>query len=244
MGYSRDTYYRYKELYVSGGESALHEISRKKPMVKNRVSAHVEVAVVRLALDNPALGQYRVANQLGQEGILVSGGGVWSIWLRHGLETVKKRLRALERHSAKVGTLLTETQLQCLEKAKIQREAYGEIETEHPGYLISQDTYFVGTMKGVGRIYQQTAIDIYSRYAFTTLYTEKTAVIAAHMLNSTVIPWFNERNVPLLPVLTDRGTEYCGHLEQHAYQLYLAVENIDHSRTKAYSPQTNGSVVN
>ena len=242
MGYSRDTFYRYKELYESGGEAALIEISRKKPIVKNRVAPHIEEAVLQIAVDNPALGQHRVSNQLKQQGILISGGGVRSIWQRHGLETFKKRLKALEAHSAKSGILLTEEQLVCLEKAKIQREARGEIETEHPGYLIAQDTYFVGTMKGVGRIYQQTVIDTYSRCAFATLYTEKTAITAAHMLNDTVIPWFSDHQVPILRVLTDRGTEYCGKLEQHAYQLYLAVENIDHTRTKAYSPQTNGIV--
>ena len=162
--------------------------------------------------------------------------------MRNNLETFKKRLKTLEKHSAQEGLLLTEEQLKCLEKAKNEREAYGEIETEHAGYLISQDTYFVGTMKGVGRIYQQTVVDTYSRVAFAKLYTEKTAITAAHMLNSEVIPWFSSSDVPILRVLTDRGTEYCGKIDSHAYQLYLAVENIDHSRTKAYSPQTNGIV--
>jgi len=242
MGYSRDTFYRYKELYENGGEEALQEISRKKPIEKNRVPAHIEDAVLSLAIENPALGQLRAANTLKQRGILLSAGGVRSIWMRNGLETFKKRLKALERKSAKEGILLTEEQLKCLEKAKHEKEAYGEIETEHAGYLIAQDTYFVGTMKGVGRIYQQTVIDTYARVAFAKLYTEKTAITAAHMLNSEVLPWFNERDVPVLGVLTDRGTEYCGKIDSHAYQLYLAVEDIDHSRTKAYSPQTNGTV--
>lgn len=239
---NRKLTYRYKELYEAGGEEALHEISRSKPIVKNRVPEHIEDAVVKIAVDNPALGQKRVINELKKQGIIISEGGVRSIWLRNGLETFKKRLKALEKHSAKEGILLTEDQLKCLEKAKSEREAHGEIETEHAGYLISQDTYFVGTMKGVGRIYQQTVIDTYSRVAFANLYTEKTAITAAHMLNDNVIPWFTEQGVPILRVLTDRGTEYCGKIEHHAYQLYLAVENIDHSRTKAYSPQTNGIV--
>lgn len=242
MGYSRDTFYRYKELYETGGEAALEEISRRKPIIKNRVPAHVEDAVLKLALDNPALGQHRASNELKQQGIIISGGGVRSIWQRNDLETFKKRLKALEKHSAQEGILLTEDQLKCLEKAKHQREAQGEIETDHVGYLLSQDTYFVGTMKGVGRIYQQTVIDTFSRRAFAKLYTEKTAITAAHMLNSEVVPWFAEKEIPILRILTDRGTEYCGKIDHHAYQLYLATENIDHSRTKAYSPQTNGIV--
>ena len=242
MGYSRDTFYRYKELYESGGEEALHEISRKKPIIKNRVPEYVEDAVLKKALENPALGQKRVAYELKQAGIIISDGGVRSIWLRHNLETFKKRLKQLEKHSAEERILLTEEQLQCLEKAKNEREAHGEIETEHPGYLIAQDTYFVGTMKGVGRIYQQTVVDTYSRVAFAKLYTEKTAITAAHMLNAKVLPWFTEQSVPILRVLTDRGTEYCGKIDSHAYQLYLGIENIDHSKTKAYSPQTNGII--
>lgn len=240
MGYSRDTFYRYKELYENGGEEALQELSRKKPVIKNRVPEYIEEAVTALAVENPALGQLRASNELQKRGIIVSASGVRSIWLRNDLESFKKRLKALENKSAKEGILLTEEQLQCLEKAKLEREAHGEIETEFPGYLGSQDTYFVGRMKGVGRIYQQTFIDTYSRVAFAKLYTEKTAITAAHILNEVVVPWFNEQDVSLLRILTDRGTEYCGRVEEHAYQLYLAVENIDHSKTKARSPQTNG----
>lgn len=240
MGYSRDTFYRYQELYEIGGEEALHELSRKKPLEKNRVPEYIEDAVVKLAIEKPALGQNRASNELNRRGIMISSSGVRSVWLRHDLETFKKRLKMLETKSAQDGILLTEEQLQCLEKVKLEKEAHGEIEPECPGYLGSQDTYFVGTMKGVGRIYQQTFVDTYSRIAFAKLYTEKTALVAAHALNETVVPWFNAQEVPLLRVLTDRGTEYCGKIDEHAYQLFLAIENIDHSKTKARSPQTNG----
>ena len=240
MGYSRDSFYRFKELYETGGEQALMEISRKKPIMKNRVPEHVEQAVIALAIENPALGQLRASAELQQRGIIVSSSGVRSIWLRHDLETMKKRLKALEARSAQEGLVLTEAQLAALEKAKEQREAKGEIETECPGYLGSQDTYYVGTMKGVGRIYQQTFVDTYSRVALCKLYTEKTAITAADLLNDKVFPFFAEQDIPLLRILTDRGTEYCGKVESHAYQLYLAVEDIDHSKTKARHPQTNG----
>ncbi|QGN78660.1 Integrase core domain protein [Piscirickettsia salmonis] len=206
--------------------------------MKNRVPEHIEQAVIDLAIENPALGQLRASNELLQRGVIVSSSGVRSVWLRNGLETFKKKLKALEAKSAQDGILLTEEQLQVLEKAKQEKEAHGEIETEHPGYLGSQDTYYVGTMKGVGRIYQQTFVDTYSRVAFACLYTEKNAVTAAHALNESVIPWFEERDTPLLRILTDRGTEYCGKIEHHAYQLYLAIEDVDHTRTKARSPQT------
>jgi len=240
MGYSRDSFYRFKELYETGGELALQEISRKKPVLKNRVDAHIEQAVVEMAIDKPAYGQVRVSNELKQQGIFVSPGGVRSIWLRHDLETFKKRLKALEAKAASEGLILTEDQLSALERAKQEKEAHGEIETEHPGYLGAQDTFYVGTLKGVGRIYQQTFIDTYSKVALVKLYDRKNALVAADMLNDRVLPFFESHSVPLLRILTDRGSEYCGNLEQHEYQLYLAVENIDHSRTKAKSPQTNG----
>ena len=240
MGYSRDSFYRFKELYDQGGEAALMDVCKRKPIIKNRVPEHIEEAVVAMAIDQPALGQERVSNELKQRGILVSGSGVRSIWLRHDLSNFQQRLKALEAKVAQEGIILTEEQLQALEKSRREKEAHGEIESEHPGYLGSQDTYYVGHIKGIGRIYQQTFVDTYCRVAMATLYTEKTAITAADMLNSTVWPFYESQAIPLLRILTDRGSEYCGNTERHAYQLYLAIEDIDHSRTKAYSPQTNG----
>ena len=240
LGYSRDSFYRYKELYETGGEAALQEISRKKPILKNRVAPEIEEKVVDLAFEQPAWGQQRASNQLRKEGIFISPGGVRSDWLRHDLHTFKLRLKALEAKMAQEGLVLTEEQLAALERAKQEKEAHGEIETEHPGYLGSQDTFYVGTLKGVGRIYQQTFIDSYCKVAFAKLYDRKNALVAVDILNDRVVPFFEEHDVRLLRVLTDRGTEYCGKREDHEYQLYLTLEDIDHSKTKARSPQSNG----
>jgi transposase InsO family protein len=240
MGYSRDSFYRFKELYDQGGELALQEISRKKPCIKNRVEEHIEKAVVEFAIEKPAYGQLRTSNELKKKGLFVSPGGVRSIWLRHDLETFKKRLKALEAKAAQENLILTEEQVRALEKARDEKESHGEIESLHPGYLGAQDTYYVGTLKGVGRIYQQTFIDTYAKVAFVKLYDRKNALVAADMLNDRVVPWYEDHDVRLLRILTDRGTEYCGNRERHEYQLYLAIEDIDHSKTKARSPQTNG----
>jgi transposase InsO family protein len=240
MGLSRDTFYRYKSAVESGGVDALLDQNRRKPNHKNRVEESIELAVKEYAIEYPAHGQQRTSNELRKKGVFVSGSGVRSVWLRHNLANFKDRLKALEVKVASEGILLTESQIAALERKKYDDEACGEIETAHPGYLGSQDTFYVGTLKGVGRIYQQTFVDTYSKVAFAKLYTTKTPITSADILNDKVLPFFEQQQLPMLRILTDRGTEYCGKVEQHDYQLYLAINNIEHTKTKVQSPQTNG----
>lgn len=240
MGYSRDTFYRYKSAVESGGVEALLDKNRKQPNVKNRVDEATESAVIAFAIEWPAYGQLRASNELRKQGVFVSPSGVRSIWLRHELASLKQRLKALEKKSAEEGFVFTESQIAALEKKQDDDLACGEIETVHPGYLGSQDTFYVGTLKGVGRVYQQTFVDTYSKIAHCKLYTTKTPITSADLLNDRVLPFFEEHGMNVLRILTDRGTEYCGKVEQHDYELFLGLNDIEHTKTKARSPQTNG----
>lgn len=240
MGVSRETFYRYQELAENGGVDALINRSKRVPNLKNIVDEAIEQAVISYAIEYPAYGQHRTSNELRKQGIFVSGSGVRSIWLRHRLENFKKRLKVLEDKVANKGIILNGQQIAALEKKKHDDEASGEIETAHPGYLGCQDTFYVGNLKGVGRVYQQTFIDSYSKVVHCKLYTTKTPITAADILNDKVLPFYNNHDLPMLRILTDRGTEYCGKVEHHDYQLYLAINDIDHTKTKAMSPQTNG----
>jgi Integrase core domain len=218
----------------------LPEISRKKPCVKNRVEAHIEQAAVDLAIEQPAYGQVRVSNELKKQGILVSPGGVRSIWLRHDLETFAKRLKGLEAKSAQDNLVLTEAQLQALEKA-LAREGSPRRDRDRTSRLSGVSRHLLRWHDQRGRTH--LSADIY-RHLLPSgdrkLYETNTALTAADLLNDRVMPFFESQDVPLLRILTDRGSEYCGNVAHHEYQLYLAIEDIDHTRTKVKSPQTNG----
>lgn len=240
MGFSRDTFYRYKSAVEEGGVESLFDKSRRQPNLKNRTDETTEKAILDYVIENPAHGQLRVSNELRKRGVFVSPSGVRCIWLRHDLASFKQRLNALEKKSAEDNLVLTESQLAALERKKDDDMACGEIETAHPGYLGSQDTFYVGTLKSVGRIYQQTFVDTYSKIAHCKLYTTKTPITSADLMNDRVLPFFEEHGMGVLRMLTDCGTEYCGKVEQHDYELYLAVNAIEHTKTKARHPQTNG----
>lgn len=160
--------------------------------------------------------------------------------LRHDLANFKKRLKALEAKVAEDCIILTESQVQVLKRKKDDDIACGEIETVHLGYLGSQDTFYVGILKGMGRVYQQTYVDTSSKVSFAKLQSTKTPITAADILNDKVLPFHEEQGLPVLRILTDRGTKFCGWADQHDYQLFMTINDIEHTKTKIRHPQTNG----
>lgn len=240
LGVSRQHYYDIKQAIEEDGIEGLLEKSRRSPRIGNRVAPEIEQKVLDYSLEFPTHGQTRVANELKRKGVMLSPGGIRSIWQRHELEKKGLRLKRLEKWAAENTNVLTEAQVQALESAKEEKQAHGEIETVHPGFLLGQDTYYVGYIKGVGKIYQQTGIDTFSNVGFAKLYNDKTALTAADFLNDKVLPFFDSQGLSLLRTLTDRGTEYCGKPENHPYQLFLHLNDIEHTKTKVRHPQTNG----
>jgi len=242
LGVSRQHYYDIREAIKEEGLEGLMEKTRAMPRIGNRVATEIEDKVLAYSLENPTHGQMRTANELAKQGIVISAGGVRGVWLRHQLETKGLRLKRLEKWAAENIGLLTESQVRALEDAKEEREAYGEIESPHPAFLVAQDTCYVGYIKGVGKLYQQTAIDTHSNIGFAKLYPDKTALAASDLLNDRVLPFFDEQWMKVLRILTDNGREYCGRTENHAYQLFLHLNEIEHTRIRVRHPQTNGAV--
>lgn len=241
MGASRQHYYDIKATLEQEGLEGLVEKTRRAPRMSNRVDTGIEEKILAYSLEFPTHGQVTVSNELKQKAIIVSPGGVRGVWLRHGLEKRGQRLKRLEKWAAENTNVLTGSQVQALESAKEEKQAHGEVETFHPGFLVGQDTFYAAWIKGIGKIYQQTGIDTFSNVAFAKVYTEKTALTATDFLNDRILPFFDSQGVRLLRTLTDRGTEYCGVQDQHPYELFCYLNDVEHSRTKARHPQTNGA---
>ncbi len=242
MGLSRDTFYRYKAAADEGGVEALLDRNRRSPNIKNRVDPAVESIVLDYALEEPAHGQSRTSNELRKRGTFVSPSGVRSIWLRHGLACFKDRLKALSNKVAEQGLILTESQVAAMERKKEDDVACGEIDTAHPGYLGSQDTHYVGTFKGIGRVYQQTFVDTYSKVAHAKLYTTKTPITAADMLNDQVLPFYKSQHLPCCAfVLTVNRVLWSSPISM-IMQLYMALNNIEQTENSEITAEQMGYV--
>ena len=242
MGYSRQQFYEIRRNFQTyGAEGLIDRLPGAKGPHPNRVPAGIETAVLDHALVHPCHGALRVEQELRLRGLQVSSGGVRGVWMRHGLLTRHERLLRLEKATAERMIELTEEQVQALERFSPEfRERH--IEAPHTGALVAVDTFFVGTLKGVGKVYMQTAIDCHSRHAWARLYPSKLPVTAVHLMNADVLLTFEEHGGKVETVLSDNGREFCGRPDQHPYELFLQLEDIDHRTTRVKRPQSNGIV--
>lgn len=242
MGYSRQQFYEIRRNYQTyGADGLLDRLPGAKSPHPNRVPKEVEEAVLAHAMEHPCHGPVRVAQELALRGIQVSSGGVRGVWARHKLLTKHDRLLRLEKATAERRIELTDEQIRALERFSPEFRAR-HIEAPHTGALVAVDTFMVGALKGVGRVYLQTAIDCHSRYAWGRLFTSKLPVTAVQTLNNHVLPTFEEHGAAIDAILSDNGREFCGRMDRHPYELFLQLEGIRHKRTQVSRPQSNGIV--
>lgn len=242
MGYSRQQFYEIRRNFQTyGAEGLLDRLPGPKGPHPNRVAAEVEAAVLAHALDHPCHGPVRVAHELALRGVQVSSGGVRGVWSRHDLLTKHQRLLRLEKATAERSIELTDEQTRLLERFSPEFRSR-HIEAPYTGALVAVDTFFVGVLKGVGKVYLQTAIDCHSRHAWARLYPNKLPLTAVHLMNNDVLPTFEEHDAVIETVLSDNGREFCGRPDQHPYELFLQLEGITHRTTRVKRPQSNGIV--
>ena len=200
----------------------------------------VVARLLELALEHPAYGCNRLEAMLALEGRRVSAITIQKLLNERGLGSREQRWLALESKNAKEPIELSAEQVAFLEKLNpCFRERH--VESERPGELLSADTFMVGTLKGIGRVYLHAVVDTYGSYAFGFLHVSKQPEAAVAVLHNDVLPFYRNLDLLVRAVLTDNGREFCG-TERHAYELYLALNDIAHRKTKVGSPRTNGFV--
>jgi len=238
---SRSQFYEYKRAFQERGFEGLADRSPIPKSFPNETPADVREKVIHLSLQHPAWGPVRISDHLRLEGIAVSPSTVRNIWIKENIETKYKRLLRLEEEKNGQDMDLTEEQIRLLEKANpCFRER--KVQSFYPGYLLSQDTFMVGTIKGVGRIYLQAVVDTYGSFAFGKLYTSKLPETAMDVLYDRVLPFYESQGLTVEHILTDNGREYCGRATIHPYQIFLELYDIQHRRTQVATPRTNGFV--
>lgn len=240
-GVSRSQFYEYKRAFQERGFEGLTDRPPVPKSCPHETPADIKEKVIAYSIEHPRRGQLQVSDQLRLRGISVSPSTVRNIWIREGLETRYKRILRLEEERHGRDIELTEEQIRLIEKANpCFRER--RVESTYPGYLLSQDTFMVGVIKGVGRIYLQAVVDTFGSYAFGKLYTSKLPETAADLLNDRVLPFYRKHGLRVEHILTDNGREYCGRPMIHPYQIFLEFNDIKHRRTKVATPRTNGFV--
>ena len=241
MGVSRQHYYDIKQRFKQYGVDGLKPRERRHPRMPNQTPEDIERRVIEYSLKHPTYGKDRMPLQLRFEGIIISASAVSRIWKRHGLDNRFKRFLRLEQMRKEQGLVLSDEQIQALLE-NIRQVPAEHVFSRYPGYLLCQDTFAVGHIKGVGKIYMQAVIDTYGSFGFAKLYTSKMPTTAADILIDRVIPFYRAFDIPIQRMLTDNGGEFRGKEIRHDYELTLKIFGIEHKRIRVGTPQSNGFV--
>jgi transposase len=240
-GISRSHFYEIKEAFEKYGADGLAPCTRRRPRMPNQTPPELEQKILEMTERYPTFSYLRISQQLRLVGIGVSPSAVRYVWQRHGLTLRYQRLLWLEQKTAARGGVLTESQLRLLRRHRGKlTDPEQHVEAPEPGFRLCQDTYFVGTIKGVGKIYMQSVVDAHCSLGFGKLYLSKLPMTAVDVLHDRVLPFYEEHQVEVQHLLTDNGREFCGRAVHHPFELFLAISQIEHRRTDVASPETNG----
>lgn len=242
-GIARSSFYEIKKAYEQFGREGLRPKPKRRPRMPNETPPEIVEKVLDMTRRHPSYSYNRIANQLQLEGVGISGTGVRKVWARHDLTKKLDRYLWLEQESKEGRATMTEKALRAIQRLKRLEEASDQhIEASAPGELLSQDLYFVGFIKGVGKVYAQSAVDCSCSVGFARLCLSKQPIHAVALVHEKIIPFYDEQGIPVQAILTDGGREYCGRPDNHFYELYLGAQNIEHRVTRPASPYTNGFV--
>lgn len=242
-GIARSSFYEIKKAYEQFGREGLKPKQRRKPRMPNEIAADIESKVLDATRENPSYSYNRIAGQLKLLGVAISGGGVRKVWQRHDLCRKLSRYLWLERETSSGRGTMTEQAVKAVNRLKRLSEASdNHVEAERPGELISQDLYLVGTIKGVGRIYAQSAVDCSNSLGFARLCLNKLPINSVALVHERLLPFYDFHGIAVRASLTDCGREYCGQADNHFYEIYLGSQGIEHRTTRPASPFTNGFV--
>ena len=239
-GISRTQFYEYKRRFQTHGIEGLKDLPPVHKSHPMSTPEEVQQKIVQMSLSHPAWGCNRISDQLRLQSVSVSAPTVQNILNKKGIGSRYERWLRLEQETAEKEVELTAEQVSFIEK---QNPCFRErhVESSRPGELLNQDTFFVGHLKGVGKVYLHAVVDTYSSYAFGFLHVSKQPEAAVAVLHNEALPFYSEKDLEVENVLTDNGKEFCGS-EGHPYRIYLELNEIGHRTTKVRHPQTNGFV--
>lgn len=239
-GMDRTSFYEWKRRFQTHGLEGLKDLPPIHHTHPQTTPKEVEDKILEESLKHPSWGCVKLSDWLKLQDVSVSSPTVQKILIKNQMGSTYERWLRLEEKHLSEGLELSPEQIAKIEKYNpCFRERH--VESSRPGELLAQDTFYVGCIKGVGRIYLHAIVDTYGSYAFGFLHTSKIPECAVSVLHNDALPFYQQKSIPVQAILTDNGREFCGK-DTHPYELYLSLNDIEHRRTKIRTPRTNGFI--